>query len=104
MKTVRSSPKQDSEPQLGVVVMKNRPERDGALEVQGDALPRLAYRVHEVAEMLGVSEKSVRRLIARRLLTPSKVLRHLLIPRQQVEALVAGTAERRASGSRTPRR
>ncbi len=53
-------------------------------------LPRLAYRVDEVAKMLGISEKSVRRLIARGLLKPSKVLRHLLIPHQQVEGLLKG--------------
>ena len=89
---------------MAVAVKKKCPEGRFASQVQDEALPRLAYRVHEVAEMLGISEKSVRRLIARRLLTPSKVLRHLLIPRQQVEALMKGTAERGAPGSRTPPR
>jgi hypothetical protein len=48
------------------------------------ALPRLAYSVAETAAMLGICEKSVRRLIARGLLRPSRALRHLLIPRSEI--------------------
>jgi excisionase family DNA binding protein len=46
---------------------------------------RLAFTVRETAELLGISEKSVRRLIARGLLRPSRALRHLLIPKKQIE-------------------
>lgn len=56
-----------------------------------ERLPRLAYSVREVAELLGVSEKSIRRLIARQLLRPSKALRHLRIPRAEVERFLKDT-------------
>lgn len=46
---------------------------------------RLAFNIKETADMLGVSEKTVRRLIARRLLHPSRALRHLLIPKAEIE-------------------
>ena len=50
-----------------------------------NAFPRLAYSVREAAEMLGVCEKTVRRLIARGLISPNKALRHLLIPKKEIE-------------------
>jgi len=53
--------------------------------------PRLAFSVRETAAMLGVSEKTVRRLIARGLLRPSKALRHLLIPRTEIERFLVDT-------------
>jgi excisionase family DNA binding protein len=52
---------------------------------------RLAYSVRETADLLGVSEKSVRRLIARQLLRPCKALRHLLIPRAELERFLKET-------------
>lgn len=54
-------------------------------------LPRLAYSVRETASMLGVSEKSVRRLVVRGLLRPSRALRHLLIPRSEIERFLKET-------------
>ena len=54
-------------------------------------LPRLAYTIRETAEILGVSEKSVRRLITRRLLRPSRALRHLLIPKKEIERFLDDT-------------
>jgi excisionase family DNA binding protein len=50
----------------------------------GEGLPRLAFSVRETARMLGVSEKTVRRLVVRGLLHPSRALRHLLIPRSEI--------------------
>jgi excisionase family DNA binding protein len=47
--------------------------------------PRLAFSVKETAAMLGVSEKTIRRLVARRLLRSSHALRHLLIPKKEIE-------------------
>jgi excisionase family DNA binding protein len=47
--------------------------------------PRLAFSVKETAAMLGVSEKTIRRLVARRLLRSSYALRHLLIPKKEIE-------------------
>jgi len=52
------------------------------------ALPRRAYSIREVAAALGICERSVRRLIARGLLKPCRVLRHLLIPAEQLEELL----------------
>jgi excisionase family DNA binding protein len=58
--------------------------------VPPDAMPvlpqtRLAFSVKETAAMLGVSEKTIRRLVARRLLRSSHALRHLLIPKKEIE-------------------
>jgi excisionase family DNA binding protein len=49
-----------------------------------------AVKVSEAAGMLGVSESSVRRLISRGILKPIRVLRHLLIPLKQLDALLNG--------------
>ena len=54
--------------------------------------PRLAYSLKETAQMLGISEKSVRRLIARNLLRPSRALRHLLIARSEIERFLQATS------------
>ena len=54
--------------------------------------PRLAFSVRETADALGVSEKTVRRLVARRLLNPSRALRHLLISKKEVERFLADTS------------
>ena len=52
------------------------------------AIPKRGYKVGEAAHFLGVAPQSVRRLIARGLLKPSRVLRHILIPVEQLEALL----------------
>lgn len=58
-----------------------------ALEVLVPPDPaRLFYTIRETAVVLNMSTKSVRRLIGRGCLTPSKALRKKLIPRRQVEA------------------
>ena len=53
--------------------------------------PRLAYSIQETARMLGVCDKSVRRLILRGLLRPSRALRHILIPRDEIERFLRET-------------
>lgn len=53
---------------------------------------RMAFSVQETAKILGISEKSVRRLIDRRLLQPSTALRHLLIPRKEIERFLDETS------------
>ena|SRR5438045_1664442 len=53
---------------------------------------RLAFSVAETAKILGISDKSVRRLIARGLLRPSKALRHLIISKKQIERFLDETA------------
>ena len=54
-------------------------------------LPRLAYSVAEAAQMLGVCERTIRRLVARGLLRPSRALRHLLIPKKEIERFLEET-------------
>jgi excisionase family DNA binding protein len=57
------------------------------------SLPKLAYSVKETAEMLGVSDKSVFRLIDRGLLKSSLALRHKRIPRAEIERFLRETTE-----------
>jgi excisionase family DNA binding protein len=52
---------------------------------------RLAYTAKETAALLGVSEKTVRRLVARGLLHASRALRHLLIPKKEIERFLQET-------------
>ena len=53
--------------------------------------PAAFYTVKEVASLLKVSDKSIRRAIARSLFQPSKAFRKLLIPREQVETFYERT-------------
>lgn len=46
---------------------------------------RRAYKIREAAGIIGCSEISVRRLIARGLLRPNRALRHLLIPASEID-------------------
>ncbi len=56
-------------------------------------LPRLAYSVEEVAHMLNVSEKTVYRLVNRKLLKATKALRHLRITAASIESFLCTTTE-----------
>ncbi len=56
------------------------------------ALPRLAYRVNEVAAMLGVSERTVKRMTNDGRLRSIKTLGLRPIPVESVEALLSGEA------------
>ncbi len=58
---------------------------------QSAPIARLAYSIKEVAVAFGVSEKSVRRLIDRGKLRPSRALRHLRIPKKEVERFLDET-------------
>jgi len=55
--------------------------------------PRV-YTVEEAAIVLKVSTKTIRRLLARRLLTGSKALRKILIPREQIDAFLKATCDK----------
>lgn len=46
---------------------------------------KLAYTVIETAQILGISTRSVHRLIGRDLLRCSKALRKIIIPRSEIE-------------------
>ena len=57
-----------------------------------DVVPqRLAYSLKETAAMLGICDKSVRRLIHRGLIRPSRALRHILIPKTEIERFLRDT-------------
>ena len=51
-------------------------------------LPRLAYRVEEVADMLDVNQVTVRRLVTRRLLKRAPGLRHVRVTAESVRRYV----------------
>lgn len=53
----------------------------------------LVYTVEEAAAVLRISTKSVRRLLDRGLLTGSKALRKILIPRKQIEDFLKATCD-----------
>ena len=57
----------------------------------GISTNRLAFSVKETADILGLSEKTIRRLVARRLLRSSRALRHLLIPKKEIERFLDQT-------------
>jgi excisionase family DNA binding protein len=52
---------------------------------------RLAYSVQETAQLLGICDKSVRRLILRGLIRPSRALRHILISKDEIERFLHET-------------
>jgi len=76
----------------------NESEGSQLLQVTGASKPRermsesrLAFTVEEAALMLGISQKSIRRLIARGLLRASKALRRLIIPKKELEKFLERT-------------
>jgi len=93
--TAHMTPENDSEERLDASAQNGDPRsRDN-----GSPLPRLAYGVDETATMLGVCPKTVRRLICRGLLRPSRALRHLLISRREIDRFLEDTA---SNSSRRP--
>jgi excisionase family DNA binding protein len=55
--------------------------------------PRGALKLSDAAKYLSVSRISVRRLIARGLLTPNRSLRHLLFPIAELDRFLEGRAK-----------
>lgn len=53
----------------------------------------LVYTVQEAAEALHVNPKTIRRLLARGVLTASKAVRKKLIPRYQIENFLKATCD-----------
>jgi len=49
---------------------------------------RRAYKINEAAAILGVSDSTIRRLIGRGLLKPSRILRHVLITTAEIDRLL----------------
>ena len=54
----------------------------------------LFYDIKQAAFALNMCTKTVRRLIARGKLTSCKVLRKVLIPREQIEAFIKATCDK----------
>ena len=54
----------------------------------------LLYDIQQSAQVLNVSTKTIRRLLARRKLTSCKVLRKVLIPRDQLTAFLKATCDK----------
>ena len=63
----------------------------GRCPPQPSAVPRLAFSIRETAQMLGICEKSVRRLIERGLLRTSRALRHHRVTKQETERFLKDT-------------
>lgn len=49
---------------------------------------RLSYKISEAATALGVSPASIRRLIARGIIKPVRILRHVLVPASELRKIV----------------
>jgi len=61
-----------------------------ASEIQ---LGRLAYSIAETALILGISQRSVHRLLKRGLLSGSKALRKIIIPQTEIVKFLLDTTE-----------
>ena len=79
---------------------KGLPEQDElnklqSVKVADDRIPdsmRMAFSVQETAQILGISDKTVRRLLDRKLLRASRAIRHLLIPKKEIERFLQETS------------
>ena len=58
-----------------------------------DGLPRLFFTITEVGQMLGLSDKTVRRLIARKLLKTCNAVRCLRITAQSIQDFIKSTTQ-----------
>jgi excisionase family DNA binding protein len=54
---------------------------------------RLGFSVAEAALVIGISERSIHRLLKRGLLRGSKALRKIIIPRTEIERFLRDTTE-----------
>jgi excisionase family DNA binding protein len=61
-------------------------------EQENNKLPKLLYSIKEAAQILGVSEKSVRRLLGRGLLKSNHALRVIRITRDSIVEFVKMTS------------
>jgi excisionase family DNA binding protein len=68
-------------------------EKNAPKTEEPPALPRLAYNIREVAEILGVSPATIRRWIKCGWLKCSWASRHKLIPRSEIERFLKDTLE-----------
>jgi len=69
-------------------------EKSNSIEQGGNnPLPKLAYSPAEAAEVLGVCQDTVYRLLRRGKLRASNALRHKLIPRTEIERFLESTLQ-----------
>lgn len=61
---------------------------DTQVPTEAPVLPRLAYSPQEVADILGLSITTVRRLIRKGRLRTIPGLRHRLVPRTEIDRLL----------------
>ncbi len=54
---------------------------------------RFGYTITETAQLLGISRRSIYRLIARGLIGRSHALRKIIIPRSEIEKFLSKTTE-----------
>lgn len=66
------------------------------IETQG----RRAYKLKEVASLLGVSVISVRRAIDRGLIKPSRVFRHVIISAEELDRFLRSTTSGAEGGAK----
>jgi len=59
--------------------------------IENQMLPKIGYDLEEAATILGISYESVRRLVKRGLLKPSRALRRPILSRIELERFLADT-------------
>ena len=61
-------------------------------ERSASELPRMAFKIHEAAQVMGISIKAVRRLLSRGLLKKSMAMRHVLISASEIQRFLDRTS------------
>jgi excisionase family DNA binding protein len=63
-------------------------KQEGSSANASDLTRRRAFKIVEAASVLGVKPVTIRRLIARGLIRECRVLRHILIPVEEIDRLL----------------
>ena len=63
------------------------------LDAQNSHLPQMVFTVEETAEILKISQKSVYRLVDRKMLHAIKALRHLRITKKSLDEFISTASE-----------
>jgi excisionase family DNA binding protein len=63
-------------------------KQEGSSANKADLTKRRAFKIAEAANALGVKPVTIRRLIARGLIRECRVLRHILIPVEEIDRLL----------------
>lgn len=62
-----------------------------AQSIESARLAKLAYTLHEAAEALGLSKRTIRRLVRRGLLRPSKAVQRFIFSRKELDRFLEET-------------